>query len=719
MSDAEDANEMLFYIQDIFNIGDYKLNRILINTLLQYAFLPNVVKSLCDLQNAPTLSLNTSLYVLIQTFRIIKEKAFINLLFSALFLPNLPQEILDRVVNVPDAPQTYSQKFQYKNYSQYSLKDHILEFYNTKNIDLFLLHCSQQQLLKNIKIKYEKQISQLQQERLEDEEYQAKLLVEEQTAQEDDEFFDCKSDEEEIKIYEIQEKMTLQKDEIQLVKLQQIKADLQNELFSLIQVEDQQNIRQQHLQLSLGLGLPKSDQLKEEPVNNCKNTLLSFLRSKDDNLLLLVGGLIVSAINNNVINPRFIKLVSEICPRRFIKQQIEGDSEDQTFSYPRYHQLINRLIEVIEMDPPFRTFTTRIYIKLLLDLCPPQSGLFESRYLKRLLSTYKNSIQHLKKMVYLLNPENYLDPFYYFMEIFQTAVKNFKEVNSVHEFYKLLSHPLLMCPYLTEELQKKMPVQLYQPMSREEESANQAFFTQELVMKRWLVHEYAKGLGLDGNLILKESKKYEMITSREFGQATHWEEGKDIDVFPSDTKYFTCFQKYSKFSSDQILFLADENYLLFLKPSNQPSKLMKPYQSLMNKLPDNIYKSKNSNYDYVVSQNQSASFGLPFYGYEDQPTFKVLIKQKFKQVIETMLDPKDFRNLRIYLVDKNEPDGYRWLEYQFENGQIAQLIKDQFIDEKKRNQMINEKHVLENFLIEECEKELFQLLVAADDQNQQ
>ena len=57
-----------------------------------------------------------------------------------------------------------------------------------------------------------------------------------------------------------------------------------------------------------------------------------------------------------------------------------------------------------------------------------------------------------------MNSEVYHDPFYYFMEIFSSAIKSFKEVGSVHEFNKLLSHPLLMCPYLTEELQKKMPV---------------------------------------------------------------------------------------------------------------------------------------------------------------------------------------------------------------------------------------------------------------------
>jgi hypothetical protein len=43
MSDAEDANETLFYIQDIFASGDAILSRMLANALLHYAFLPTVV----------------------------------------------------------------------------------------------------------------------------------------------------------------------------------------------------------------------------------------------------------------------------------------------------------------------------------------------------------------------------------------------------------------------------------------------------------------------------------------------------------------------------------------------------------------------------------------------------------------------------------------------------------------------------------------------------
>lgn len=85
MSETEDANETLFYIQDIYNAGDSKLSKMLTNALLTYAYLPCVVHSLCVISKCPMLQLNTCLYVLAQTFRIIKNKEFINILYSCLF----------------------------------------------------------------------------------------------------------------------------------------------------------------------------------------------------------------------------------------------------------------------------------------------------------------------------------------------------------------------------------------------------------------------------------------------------------------------------------------------------------------------------------------------------------------------------------------------------------------------------------------------------------
>jgi hypothetical protein len=43
MSDAEDANETLFYIQDIFQSNDSNITSILTNSLLHYAYYPVLV----------------------------------------------------------------------------------------------------------------------------------------------------------------------------------------------------------------------------------------------------------------------------------------------------------------------------------------------------------------------------------------------------------------------------------------------------------------------------------------------------------------------------------------------------------------------------------------------------------------------------------------------------------------------------------------------------
>ena len=64
LGDSEDANEALFYIQDIFSSGDENVNRMLGNALLHYAYLPVLIRSLCSMKLKHLLSLNTCLYVL-------------------------------------------------------------------------------------------------------------------------------------------------------------------------------------------------------------------------------------------------------------------------------------------------------------------------------------------------------------------------------------------------------------------------------------------------------------------------------------------------------------------------------------------------------------------------------------------------------------------------------------------------------------------------------
>jgi hypothetical protein len=70
----------------------------------------------------------------------------------------------------------------------------------------------------------------------------------------------------------------------------------------------------------------------------------------------------------------------------------------------------------------------------------------------RLISAYKNSIHQLRRLVFAIEPANVLDPFYNFFELLQKEIKKFSPIDSNMEFNRMLAQPLLMMPYITDEL---------------------------------------------------------------------------------------------------------------------------------------------------------------------------------------------------------------------------------------------------------------------------
>lgn len=79
--DIEDVNDMLMYIQDIFNIGVDDLTIALSNSLLYYAYFPSIIGSLgCISKNPDINSYSASIFFLNQTYDNIKEPLFINAL---------------------------------------------------------------------------------------------------------------------------------------------------------------------------------------------------------------------------------------------------------------------------------------------------------------------------------------------------------------------------------------------------------------------------------------------------------------------------------------------------------------------------------------------------------------------------------------------------------------------------------------------------------------
>lgn len=110
LCDADDANELLFYISDIFNIENEKYSSMMSNSLLRYAYLPCLVKSLCVLTaKQPELSLNTCIYVLIQTFKLVTDKKTLECLLKAMLSKELNPLVQETMITqgIRD-PKTYS-----------------------------------------------------------------------------------------------------------------------------------------------------------------------------------------------------------------------------------------------------------------------------------------------------------------------------------------------------------------------------------------------------------------------------------------------------------------------------------------------------------------------------------------------------------------------------------------------------------------------------------
>lgn len=74
------------------------------NALLNYAYLPCVLQSLCEIAKKPALALNTCLYVLIQTFKVVKDCGFSQELFQLLFASQISRERLAQIRERPKDP---------------------------------------------------------------------------------------------------------------------------------------------------------------------------------------------------------------------------------------------------------------------------------------------------------------------------------------------------------------------------------------------------------------------------------------------------------------------------------------------------------------------------------------------------------------------------------------------------------------------------------------
>jgi hypothetical protein len=288
--DLEDVSDMLMYIQDIFNLNISDLTIALSNSLLYYAYLPSIIGSLgCISKNPDINSYSASIFFLNQTYDHLKEPLFINALSCGLFLSQIPSQYAKWVENVVRPPSTYRRKYSNKN-KEYNFIRYVEENLSKINIEGFVM--GEYGFLNDLQDDYQK-------------------LKETKEEEEIDDTYD-RSDE-------------YQREALELV-ISRIKS---NELAK---------IKDLHLSLSIALGRPVGvwertkgyaylsptdyseailDSMyndnflmyaKQEEfiTNKYSKTLINFLRSKDDSLLLLIGSLFYCYTLSDTVDPALL-----------------------------------------------------------------------------------------------------------------------------------------------------------------------------------------------------------------------------------------------------------------------------------------------------------------------------------------------------------------------------------------------------------------------------
>jgi len=392
--DIDDVNDTLMYFQDIFNLNIPELTIALSNSLLYYAFFPAVIGSLgCSGRNPDINSYSASIFFLNQTYDNIKEPLFINALSSALFLSKIPSAYTKWIEGPIKPLATYSPKYNGKRKELTFLK-YVEQHLSKNNIEGFIM--ADHKFLPDLQDSYQ-------------------AMKEAKEEEEIDDTHDNSDD---------------------------YQRDALNFVVRYLKEPELSKIRDTHLSLSIALGKPIGVWEKERNfsylsptdyseaildaiyndtfrmyvmeeefvVNKHSKTLINFLRSKDDSLLLLIGSLLYCYTLSDTVDPALLfetklypignrkksQLLHSLIdfngdrgsskPSKPSKLNFEEEKSLVSGSRRDQHEfersilektkgnfyderIVNMLLDLLKVDPPFRPITLKFLAIMICNFC--------------------------------------------------------------------------------------------------------------------------------------------------------------------------------------------------------------------------------------------------------------------------------------------------------------------------------------------------------------
>lgn len=115
----DDIIDDILYIQDIFSLKIEKINYILTNSLFYYMVLPLLCGSLVSMTK-PRIAISVAIYVLLALFYYIKDQAFLNAVFTVLFSERLTKQVTWFMEDYPKSAKNYFFDWNAQKKSGYS-----------------------------------------------------------------------------------------------------------------------------------------------------------------------------------------------------------------------------------------------------------------------------------------------------------------------------------------------------------------------------------------------------------------------------------------------------------------------------------------------------------------------------------------------------------------------------------------------------------------------
>jgi len=438
----DDQYDLLMYIDDVFQLQKEKINTALANCLIHYTIIPALLVPFTSSKRG-MININLSLYLINLLLNSINHLDIVEFIVITLFSKKIDSSFLELTKTIPEEPVCYSKTWTF---------DSPWDIYQDVLSDKYLLYLESQDnspSRRNSAQSPRKRSSPLLSAQKEGSLDTTQASVQEEAK----EPIEIPGAEEEYK---------------RLTRGTGVVADIWNKELEELTRFSPLNVLHQFQQ--------KFNDIENESENNSdlvdnpiSETFLSFLKSKDDNMILLMCTILNSTFNNRLISKKLLDICQLIIGKHDLLSQAQSEEADyevlkeknQTGLY-----ILDCLYQLIIVDPPFRVITMRTITKLILDLSPhrKEKPLINPENLKIFNTGYKNAIS--KAMKYILNSIT-AD---FFVELFDIQWRNIykKDFQKLEKKdYKYMLLPVIEEPVPGVDPYFRLPAGEYELAKRE------------------------------------------------------------------------------------------------------------------------------------------------------------------------------------------------------------------------------------------------------------